>query len=713
VLVLAGLLVAIGGTAPFPAIAHASPPKADATAATAGSAFHALYPTRIVDTRTGLGAPGGPLGPGTDRSFAAAGSNGIPGTASAIVLNATVTGATAGSFVTLHPTGGAVPTASTINFGAGQTIANSATVKVGAGNQISAFNQTGSVHLVIDVVGWYDDGTGTGELFNGITPTRVLDSRTPVGGWSGPLPAGAANSRTLRISGGGTSIPSTAGTAVLNVTVTGATAPSFLQVWPTGATRPDSSVLNFGAGQTIANLVTTGIGNGGSISFYNVAGATDVVVDVVGYFDPSAGARLHPLAPVRVLDDRVSVGASGPWGPGQVRSVTIAGGNDIPTEATAVVGNLTVANATKGSNLRVFPHLSTESTTSSLNFGPGETIANGLVVGLGVGGAIDIRNNQGFVNVIADVAGWFGPDLQLQQITADSGRWYLPGATTPFVVDPFDGRPAPADFDGNGHWEPANIQSDGSWVTQGTAGTFSFPQPPAVAPYYNGFYPSPVPADYDGDGKAEAAWYRDSDATWFIAGQAPRQFGKGPTSPPTSNNNYYPFGIDEIDQDSPVPADYDGDGKTDLATFRARTGAWTILRSSDGTVSTVTLGDPQQIAFPVPGDYDGVGHAQPAIFDNAAGWQVAGHGAPVSTFGVTGDSYPAPADYAGTGTFQLSYVAHLGTTGPRPWPIQGSATTNDLVGRQWAVPVPFGTNNFASVARYTLIQKCLVNQQFC
>ncbi len=71
---------------------------------------------------------------------------------------------------------------------------------------------------------------------------------------------------------------------VLNVTVATSTAGSNLTVWPSGASKPLASDLNYVAGQTVPNLVVVQLGADGTISLYNAFGTTDVVIDVVGLY---------------------------------------------------------------------------------------------------------------------------------------------------------------------------------------------------------------------------------------------------------------------------------------------------------------------------------------------------------------------------------------------------------------------------------------------
>jgi hypothetical protein len=377
------------------------------------TAFHAVVPYRVLDSRTAVGGwAGTKLGAGETRSLTVAGTggaNGVPITATAVVLNVTATEGTNGSFVTVFPAGAARAAPSNLNFAPFETIPNLATTALGAGGALSVFNAVGSVHLIADVVGYFDDGVGPGSLFTGISPTRVLDSRGTTGGWNGAkLDAGAQGDLVVR--GGETGVPVTATAVVMNVTATEGSAPSFLRVWPKGAAPPITSNVNFAAGQTIANLVTVQVGAAGSVSLFNAAGATHVVADITGYFDAASGGRFHPIEPVRILESRQPApkGFVGPLGPGVPKVLQVAGSTPtIPVSATGVILNVTVTGATQGSLLKVYPDGTAAPTASTLNFAAGQTIPNLTMLSLPANGRLAVQNLLGTVEVIGDAAGYF------------------------------------------------------------------------------------------------------------------------------------------------------------------------------------------------------------------------------------------------------------------------------------------------------------------
>jgi len=143
--------------------------------------------------------------------------------------------------------------------------------------------------VIADLGGWFSDSSNaaaTGSRFVGVTPARILDTRNGTGGFSSPLLAGQMIAATVAGVGNvpamNAAVPPSA--VVLNVTVTDATAASYLTVWPDGATRPNASDLNWVAGLTVPNLVVVKVGPDGTIDLYNAAGSTDVIIDVVGWY---------------------------------------------------------------------------------------------------------------------------------------------------------------------------------------------------------------------------------------------------------------------------------------------------------------------------------------------------------------------------------------------------------------------------------------------
>jgi hypothetical protein len=126
-----------------------------AEGSTTGSRFTALVPDRVLDTRTGNGAPAIKLGRGSI-DLQVTGRGGVPAAGvSGVVLTVTATDPTIGSHLTVWPTGAARPVASNLNFVAGTTISNSVFVKTGTGGKVSIFNNSGQTHVVAEVVGWY------------------------------------------------------------------------------------------------------------------------------------------------------------------------------------------------------------------------------------------------------------------------------------------------------------------------------------------------------------------------------------------------------------------------------------------------------------------------------------------------------------------------------------------------------------------------------
>jgi hypothetical protein len=119
--------------------------------------FYTVTPCRLVDTRNADGELGGPaLAAGQDRAFVLAGACQVPPAATSVSVNLTVTQATSAGSLTLFP-GGTVPSATAINYSAGQTRANNGVFRLSpAGEIVVRCRQgTGTAHFVLDVNGFF------------------------------------------------------------------------------------------------------------------------------------------------------------------------------------------------------------------------------------------------------------------------------------------------------------------------------------------------------------------------------------------------------------------------------------------------------------------------------------------------------------------------------------------------------------------------------
>lgn len=238
------------------------------------------------------------------------------------------------------------------------------------------------------------------------TPTRILDTRSTVGGHNKPL----GSHETLVVAPSG--IPTDATAVVVNLTGINPTYTTYLALFGSTTFGGTTSTLNIAAHRDAAAVMAVvPLGADRAFRIWNENGPIDVSVDLMGYFSPESGSTYFAeSAPQRVLDTRSSIG-------GHPRKVTagetvtlpVQGVAGVPPNATAVVVNFTGTGASAATNLALYGQNFTGSST--LNIDPNEDRANLAIVGIGSDGAIRIHNAGGQVNVIVDIVGWFAPGI--------------------------------------------------------------------------------------------------------------------------------------------------------------------------------------------------------------------------------------------------------------------------------------------------------------
>jgi hypothetical protein len=342
------------------------------------SGYLAVNPTRLVDTRIGLGVPAGRVRGGSVTRVQTAGS-------AAVALNLTVTNAAGSGYLTAFPCDGPIPTASNLNFTPGQTIANTTVSKTGLGGAVCIYSSA-LTDLIVDINGLF-----TGSAYTPVSPRRLLDTRSQ----GGAVADGSVTVVPTTADGGSSAV-------TVNVTVTNPTDNGYVTSYPCGTTPPNASNLNFTRGQTIANLAITKIGAGGAICIFSSV-ATDLIVDFNGSF--ASGSGYSPVDPTRVVDTRAGTGAVlAQLAAGTTISVPIA--SRLPGSSAATV-NLTVTNTHGGGYLTAFPCGTSLPNASNLNFGEGQTIANLSITKVGADGAICIFTSA-TTDLVVDLNGGFG-----------------------------------------------------------------------------------------------------------------------------------------------------------------------------------------------------------------------------------------------------------------------------------------------------------------
>ncbi len=270
----------------------------------------------------------------------------------------------------------------------------------------------------------------------------------------------------------------------------------------------------------------------------------------------------------------------------------------------------------------------------------------------------------------------FDGDLKadLSVFRPSNGTWYLNNSTSGIGATSWGiaaDKPAAADYDGDGKTDLAVWRENGFGNTNLS---YFF----VLRSSNNTFQQEqfgrtgdvPVPADYDGDGKADVAVYR-SGAT---AGAQSFSFYRPSATAGVDFRTFYWGTAGDI----PVRGDFDGDGKADAAVFRPSNAVWYVLQSASGQPLYQSWGTASDKR--VPADYDGDGRTDFAVFrasDNS--WHILNSSTNTPSYRQWGNGSDAlvPGDYNGDGRTEIA--AYRGGEGS--WYVPQCGVNNQVVQR--------------------------------
>ena len=151
------------------------------------------------------------------------------------------------------------------------------------------------------------------------------------------------------------------------------------------------------------------VGSGGRVCLFSDQ-STHLLADVGGAFPSSSG--FTSLEPARFLDTRPGASTfdgafagDGKLAGGSEIALDVGGRGEVPDDATAVVLDVTVNDPENFGFATIYPCGVDRPNASNLNFVPGQTIPNAVIVGVGSGGRVCLFSDQ-TTNLIADVGGY-------------------------------------------------------------------------------------------------------------------------------------------------------------------------------------------------------------------------------------------------------------------------------------------------------------------
>jgi hypothetical protein len=463
--------------------------------ATSGDAYVPLTPSRICDTRSGnpsglsgtaaqcngTNNTGDTLGAATALTFGVTDVGNVPTGAAAVQLNVAVTDTTASSYIQCYPAG-SPPSSSTPtvnqNWVAGETLSTKALVAVGTDGDVTCYNNSGAVDLVVDVDGYFTaPGTSGGDLFTALSsPVRLCDTRISTTGCASGA-VGGGSSRAVPVAGA-SGIPSGAVAGVLNVVDVQPATGNYLTAYPAGVSAPTATDVNWVPADTYnvvpnASYAAVGTSPAGDVEVLNgpsTAGYTNVVVDAFGFFAPPSAVT------VAVTANPSSLTANGTSTSTVTATVTNSG---VPVSGDEV-GFLTSGSPSAACGLLSFPTPTNSSGQATVTYTASTTAGTCTITATeddyGQSGSTTITQTAPVANTTYTVTPTTPQSLSVSTVSTPSGHvtytvtgftsTNTPSGSVYVTLFPASGTDAPVDT--SGQW--TFTSSAGSGVAGTAAG---------------------------------------------------------------------------------------------------------------------------------------------------------------------------------------------------------------------------------------------------
>lgn len=195
----------------------------------------------------------------------------VPAGSAAVAVNLTATNVSAPGWLKAFPCGQTPPEVSNVNYFPGETVASLAFVPASPAGTICVQSYV-PADVIVDITGRFVDGGGL--RFVPATPTRVLDTRSGLGGWS-PIHGSGQTFDTRVVPNGALAVTGT-------VTLVAPMRPSVVKAYPCGP-EPTTSSVNAITGAVMANATTVGVSSSGRLCFTGLS-AANTLFDVTGWW---------------------------------------------------------------------------------------------------------------------------------------------------------------------------------------------------------------------------------------------------------------------------------------------------------------------------------------------------------------------------------------------------------------------------------------------